>query len=990
VQPCGEAWDFLSSADLVVVEYAQHYALPGLLPLLARGKPRILFDYHGVTPRALWGNHNHEALERGVRSRGLVWCADAALVHSRFMHAELTRATGFPAERVFRLAHPVDTSSLTPDPPVRSFRQELGLPHAALVLFVGRLAPNKRLPVLVEALAELREWQPPIHALVVGDTTDLYQGEARRCRRRALALGVEERVHFLGHLSDDDLRDAYRSADVFVMPSRHEGFCIPVVEAMACGLPVIAARAAALPETVAGAGLSSVPDDAADLARQLRRVLSATRSDKLRACPLASPSPQAGSLRLRVGIVSFRYGGGFAGGAERSLRTIAEALHQAGHCVDVFTTCATGACAWANDLPEGTSELDGIPLHRFRIDPYDRDRHLESVRAILESKGPVSAEVEHEYRTHSIRSTALIEALRQRLPTLDALIVGPYLHGLSLDVAQAFPDQTLLLACLHDEPFARLECVRRVYERAGGILYHSPEERDLAEAELGLNHPRSTCVGTLLHSPPGDPERGQEYAGAERYVVYCGRYSQQKDLPALLDHARRFCAAHPGRFTFVFLGEGEVPIPREPWARDLGFVDDTVKRHVLAGADALLLPSRLESLSLAALEAWAQGTPVVADARCPVLVGHLQRGAGGRAVAGYEAFAAALDNLWEHPETWRELGRRGQEYVRSRYADRDAFTTTLQEAIRSLRLPLAECMIRRGRERALTLAQPLWRTRFGRLVEEILDAPPRACHHEIDVRPRAARRTARAGTEALFVPVRVVNRGTAAALGDGPAAVVLRATVVDESDQPVAHADTPLPALLMPGRALSAAVHVPVPDAGAYRVIFQARPACPTSHGDANDRALQPAGMEMSLVVGESHERTSAACCGPLLETVQAALAEAHRLRRLPDDYTDVTEGWFAAGKRWIKRKLLGNFRRAYVDVLSRQQSACNEALLNALHELSECCATLDHAVQPASRAPAAGGDLARALAETRARCQSLEERLARLETAPLQEKGCP
>ena len=71
--------------------------------------------------------------------------------------------------------------------------------------------------------------------------------------------GVSDRVHFLGPVSDADLADAYRCSNAFVMPSLHEGCCIPVREAMAAGLPVIAARAAALPESVAGVGLTFAP-----------------------------------------------------------------------------------------------------------------------------------------------------------------------------------------------------------------------------------------------------------------------------------------------------------------------------------------------------------------------------------------------------------------------------------------------------------------------------------------------------------------------------------------------------------------------------------------------------------------------------------------------------------------------------------------------------------------------------------------------------------
>jgi hypothetical protein len=87
-------------------------------------------------------------------------------------------------------------------------------------------------------------------------------------------------------------------------------------------------------------------------------------------------------------------------------------------------------------------------------------------------------------------------------------------------------------------------------------------------------------------------------------------------------------------------------------------------------------------------------------------------------------------------------------------------------------------------------------------------------------------------------------------------------------------------------------------------------------------------------------------CVTPYLEVAREALVEADRHRCLPDGYLDVTEGRFARWKRWIKMKLLGNFKRGYVDVLSRQQSQVNRQVLVALEHLTECCATLDHALR--------------------------------------------
>src|SRR5262249_58213375 len=102
----------------------------------------------------------------------------------------------------------------------------------------------------------------------------------------------------------------------------------------------------------------------------------------------------------------------------------------------------------------------------------------------------------------------------------------------------------------------------------------------------------------------------------------------------------------------------------------------------------------------------------------------------------------------------------------------------------------------------------------------------------------------------------------------------------------------------------------------------------------------------LRLVVEDAGGGTPAGCSAPFLEAAHTALVEADRLQQLPADYTDITEGLFAAWKRRVKRKLLGNFKHAYVDVLSRQQSAFNRHVLAALQELAECCATLDHAGQ--------------------------------------------
>ena len=931
-RPGAEAWQFLTTADLILAEYGHFYPLLLLLPRLCGGRPRILFDYHGVTPRHLWNGEGSTVVEAAARWRGLVWCADAALVHSQFARQELLTATGFPAERVSCLGYVVDGRSFRPAQVGKHLRESLKLGSVSILLYVGRLAPNKRVPVLIEALAALGDLTPPLHVVLVGDGSDVYEAELNRCREHAADLGVEQRVHYLGHVSQQQLLDAYRSADVLVLPSRHEAFGMPVVEAMACGVPVIATRAGALPETVAGAGLTFIPDDAGDLASQIRRVLAAKQS-------------------LRVAVVSFRYGSDFVGGAETSLRTIAECLHQAGHHVEVFTTCTRSVAAWANDIAEGTTTTAGLPVHRFRVDSWDPARHLETVRAVREAHGDVPAEIAHAYFAHSIQSSRLVQALAWRKDEFDAVVVGPYLLGLTHAIASAFPDRTVLLPCFHDEGFARLSITREVYTRVAGILYHSPEEQAFAEQNLGINHPYGVCIGTWIDTAKGDARAhaAERLAGTGKYVVYCGRYSAHKGLPRLLDFARRYQQRFPERFTFVFMGEGDVAIPAEPWACDLGFLDEDDKRAVLAGASALLLLSCQESLSLVTLEAWALGTPVIAAADCAVLTGQVRRAGGGQLIEDPESFAAALDSLWTNPEHWRALGCQGREYVNAAYGNRARFTARIVDALMQLERPLREQMRLRGLERAAGFRRKAWRAHFSTLVDDLLHSAARPYRQHVHVQPRTSVRHVALGARTALIPVRVTNAGTHVLVPEGPGRTILRSRVYDDA-QVVATEETPLPDLVLPGRSVAAALAIPVPQkAGTFAVHLWAQRVAEQPIHEVPEPTLQ-------LTVEPENVRMSGTCCTPLLDQAETALVEAQRLQRLPDNYTDVSLGWLAGWKRWIKRKLLGNFKHAYVDVLSHQQSAVNAQLVTALRELTECCATLAHAVrQLQERAPDAG-----------------------------------
>jgi glycosyltransferase involved in cell wall biosynthesis len=146
-------------------------------------------------------------------------------------------------------------------------RMRYGLP-ARFVLYVGAIEPRKNLPRLMEALASARR-QGVTHELVcVGP----YGWSSRDLYRRVDELGLDRVVHFTGYVPVEDLPVIYTLAEMFVFPSIYEGFGLPVVEAMACGTPVITANTSSLAEIADGVAETVDPHDVDALAGAIVRL----------------------------------------------------------------------------------------------------------------------------------------------------------------------------------------------------------------------------------------------------------------------------------------------------------------------------------------------------------------------------------------------------------------------------------------------------------------------------------------------------------------------------------------------------------------------------------------------------------------------------------------------------------------------------------------------------------------------------------------------
>ncbi len=251
-----KARDYRDLSDGFSGEVVLHYSLGSPLNDLYRRmrRARRTLVYHNLTPAKWFRNVNprivHD-IEAGLRELPeLCRISDRLLADSGFNAGELS-ALGFSAE-VLEL--PIDPSRWNPPRNEGIYRVVAGDPGIH-VLHVGRLAPNKCIEDIIKSFYFLHrkiEKRSRLWLVGIDIDTELYSFAMKRLVHE---LGLEQAVQFPGCLADSEVRSLYESCSSYVCMSEHEGFCLPVIEAMHFGLPVISYASSALPETIGSGGI---------------------------------------------------------------------------------------------------------------------------------------------------------------------------------------------------------------------------------------------------------------------------------------------------------------------------------------------------------------------------------------------------------------------------------------------------------------------------------------------------------------------------------------------------------------------------------------------------------------------------------------------------------------------------------------------------------------------------------------------------------------
>ena len=395
---------------------------------------------------------------------------------------------------------------------------------------------------------------------------------------------------------------------------------------------------------------------------------------------------------MRIAFIVQRYGTEILGGSEYHCRLVAERVAEKHH-VDVLTTCARDYITWKNEYPEGSDRLRGVTVRRFAS---ARTRDIEAFNKysdwIFNNSHGRNDEMEW-LKQQGPWSPGLIDYLERHHQNYDVLVFFTYLYAPTVMGIHVAPSKSLLVPTAHDEPAIRLGIYRDVFSSAAGLVWNTDVERRFVSSLFHLRAMVEDVVGCGVDLPdiealdgaaaPSDaPPDGREplpphlegpanaFKRRHRihgpFALYGGRIDPGKGCEELLEYFQAFIR-DGGDATLMLMGVKLMPLPEDPRVRFAGILPEEERLHALEAATVVIVPSPYESLSLLALEAFAVGSPILANARSEVLVDHCLRSNAGLFYADRDEFVEALRLLLSDDALRVAMGRNGRDYIRKHY-----------------------------------------------------------------------------------------------------------------------------------------------------------------------------------------------------------------------------------------------------------------------------------------------------------------------------------
>lgn len=375
---------------------------------------------------------------------------------------------------------------------------------------------------------------------------------------------------------------------------------------------------------------------------------------------------------MRIAFIVPRFEPQLAGGAEVHCQKLAERVVTKGHEVELLTTCARDHFSWKNYYEPGNKIVNGVTVHRFLADANRVTPRFLSIQRKIDNRLSLTNKEEKEWISDSIRSHDMEDFIYKNKNRYDWFIFMPYLFGTTYWGIQVVPEKSLLIPCLHDEPFAYLNIFKEMFNKVQGIMFNTYPEIELAKRLYLLSDDKITMVSLgFEYKGSCDPNIFRKKYGIENpFMLFAGRREGGKNIPLLLDYFRIYKKNNKKDLKLILIGSGpvELSVEDKKFIIDLRYIPEEYKRSVFAAASFFCQPSINESLSIVTMESWLAGRPVLVNARCNVTTDHCRRNQGGLYFNNYPEFEESINYILDNPGISDQMGKSGMDYVKANYS----------------------------------------------------------------------------------------------------------------------------------------------------------------------------------------------------------------------------------------------------------------------------------------------------------------------------------
>jgi glycosyltransferase involved in cell wall biosynthesis len=393
----------------------------------------------------------------------------------------------------------------------------------------------------------------------------------------------------------------------------------------------------------------------------------------------------------KIAVVVQRYGLEVNGGAEYHCRLLAERLSE-WYEVTVLTSCAKDYFTWANEYAEGRGEINGVEVIRF---PSLQNRNKGKVHRLLKRLNKRTL-VQQALRYLGLLNglekffglndnfvhlgdewskqqgpytPGLIQYLEDEKGKYDAFLFFTYLYYPTFRGLRVVPEKSILIPTAHDEPAIHLPVFKSFFSLPRAILYNTHSEKRMVNRLFGNGGIYSDVAGAGIEQDlPLSAVKSADLLKADfPYLLYVGRIDPGKGSDLMLDYFLKYLETTRQRLQLVLVGQLFMELPKHQGIKYMGFVTEEIKQALLQEAEALIMPSPHESLSIVTLESMANGVPVLANGQSEVLRNHIDDSGAGFIFEDFASFKTAVDQVLNDTDLRIEMGLNARRYVRENY-----------------------------------------------------------------------------------------------------------------------------------------------------------------------------------------------------------------------------------------------------------------------------------------------------------------------------------